>query len=1262
MSARFEILLGPAGAGKSKEYYEELVDASYADQGRQFYLIVPEQAGSSMEQRILSVCRERTGRRGFFNIDILGFSRLAHKIFEVLGYDTREVLGEYGKTILLRAVIARVRSELKLYRSSVDRRGFVDELKSLISELLLFDILPEDLEEAGRELGDSETQLRSKLADVIRVYRAFREDPVFEKNYMVGEELQGYFAKLLEEAGPIPELDQAVFYFDGFTGFTAGQRKVIEALAKRTAGMKFTITLDPQDAENGMFVQSREMLEQLRKLSPDAEVRSLNRTEKDTALSHLEQYVFRFPVHEYKGESPEKTGEISVWKAENPLEELRVVAEDIRHAVQKEGLRYRDVAVLTPDPAGLGSYLDLVMQEYELPYFSDVTRSFTNNPIIDAQLIALEIIDKDFAYEPVFSFLKTGVLDHALTEIGIDANEIEMLENHVIAHGIRGRRLWKKPARFYVGRREPDEQELQQLNRIDRVRELFLDVMKPLLPFAGQKEVPVKKIVAAMQKLGEDPRLCMDLRAKEAETDLERFGYLAEAHAYRGLDGKFREVLQKTADVLGELSMSVHELRETLLAGTGELHLGVIPPTLDRVLVGDLQRTRLDRVKRLYIMNLNDGIYPKPQAAGGILSDRERNALNQRIGEKTLAPDERRKRFQEQFALYLSMSKATDELVLTYSATTRDGSEMEPSFLLGRILRLFPGLRASAKRRETLAGVKHPDRLRLMKLLQKEEEAGLTVEEMAEKQMLLQIFPELAGMQEREKQGKERLSPELMKEIQLKISVSGMKRYADCPYSYFLQYILGLRPRKEHAVENLEVGLVLHGALEKLFREVKEQHGNDWKNISEETLREMAGRMVVESAKEYDLIPVDYVWDRDAAGTEENDTAGTEVKSEVEAEAEDTLTAAAAMETDGSAGGDEERTGEEPETEPVDAKMLQIISEMSDLAALSAEVFHRQLRDSKLLPEYMEAGFEAEFNADRPDGSEETVKVRGVIDRLDQFRDEDGGMYFRVLDYKTGDMKLDPRDLRDGRNLQLTLYTRILTEIFRKQKGEPVPAGMYYFRIFRPVTERPSDKAIGQAGSEEEAVKKQQDKKFRLRGPINVSPTDEEESDKPVHYVLELQESSAVGEDRGIRDARSLPITVNRKQGKLSGNPQLVDTEKMLGLGEYSLFKMKTMAEELLKGDIPRNPTRKEGSRSDSCSYCDSREVCRLRKEEVRGRYVPKIENEEELLARLAEEGNTHPVQLRNAELKVNASREQLRESFDDDGTDEDEEQSYGES
>lgn len=1188
--ADVKIMAGPAGSGKTSICYEQLVDAAAERLSEHFYLIVPEQAGSSTEQRLLLVNRERTGRPGFFNLDIFGFSRLAHTVLADAGIDSGEVLGEYGKTILLRSVMARVKKELNVYQGSVDRRGFVDEIKSLVSEFLLFDISPEDLEEAASGLGTEERQLQRKLADVITIYRAFREDPVFSGKYMVAEELQGFLAGFLSEEGEKASVDGAVFYFDGFTGFTAGQRKVIAQLAKRASELHFTITMDDGESTAGMFVQSREMLRQLMDMAPEAEVIFLKRKEKSGKLAHLEKHVFRFPVREYKGK---EGNELAVWKAENPLEELRITAEDIATGVRAGKCRYRDNVILTPDPAGLQSYLDQVMREYELPYFMDTTRSFTNNPIIDAQLLALEIIDRDFAYEPVFSFLKTSVLDAALASEGIEPGVVEMLENHVIAHGIRGRKLWGKTVMHFTGRREPGEEETVSLQKMERLRLLLLDILKPLSSFAGREEVPVNRMLEGLLRLADDPRLMLEEREKTAETELTRYGYLAEARAYRGLTEKFRQVLQKTADILGEIPMPVHELRETLLAGAAELHLGVIPPTLDRVFIGDLTRTRIDTVRNVYIINLNDGIFPRPAVSAGIINDRDRLTLDSLLKGKELAPGEGRKREEEQFSLYLAMSRALDRLVLSCSASGRSGGEQERSYLLGRIMRLFPGISEEIRVRKGLSGVRIPDRLRYMKIKEELREGRIGPAEEEQFAVLRQSFPELEHLGERERQGAEKLSPGLMKDLKLRISVSALQKYAGCPYSYFLQYILGLVPRKVHDIQEKDVGTVLHRTLELLFREMKEKRRNDWKGISEEELSAMAVEKVHAAASEMELI-------------------------------------------------------REDDREEISGKELHILQQMEELAVVSSKVLKRQLQESSLLPEVMEGSFEAEFTAERPDGSPETVQIRGVIDRLDMYHDEDGTAYLRLLDYKTGDKKLDPRDLRDGRNLQLALYTKILTEWAAKNAKDAVPAGMYYFHVDRPVLDELTKAAVEKAGGEEQAALAGIIKELRLRGLPNIGPLEDEESEKPLHYVLELQEKGAVGEDRSLQTAVSLPITVSTRNHSLSGHPLLLSTEDMVGIGEYGLLKMKQLAEELLKGDIPRYPTKIAGVRINSCTYCQAAQACLMREDEVRERYISANEDDNDLFRALAEEGNENPVALKNIRMKEHADPGELEEDLED--------------
>ena len=1186
MGAEVKILTGSAGSGKSGRIYEELVDAAYQHPEQRFYLIVPEQAGSSMEQRILSVNRERTGRAGFFNIDIIGFTRLAYRIFEEQGRSMRTVLEDYGKTILLRSVVGRVREKLQLYGGSVDRQGFIEELKSLFSEFLLFDIMPEDLEKALSELPEQGEQLRRKLSDVLTVYREFREDSAFLEQYMVAEELPAYLARLLAEPGEIRAVDGAVFYFDGFTGYTVAQRKVLERLTARASRMVFTVTLDPSDTATSMFGQSREMLQQLEQLAPGAEKVLQPAQPADTALKILTERVFRFPVREC---TKDPSGEISVWQAANPLEELRVVAEDIRERVRKGQLRYRDVAILTADTEGLASYADLVMREYELPFFSDRTRTFVNNPIIDAQLFALELLDRDFTYESVFSFLKTGVLDQAIRAEKLDPGCVELLENHVIAHGIRGRKLWKLEAsHFSCNDHRSDEEELQ-LEEIDQLRELFLSVLEPVLHFAGGKSYPVSRMIRGLRMLAEDPRLGLAEKGGQVKEELTDMGYPAEARAYLGIYEKYLSVLEKTEAILGSQSMTLHELRETLLIGVREIRIGVIPPTLDSVLIGDLERTRIHAVRALYVVGFNEGILPKQGSRGSILSERDREMLGTVLDGKVLAPDETEQRFREQFSLYLALSKASEHLTLTYSLKSRLGQEMEKSFLLGRIERIFPKLVEERRIRRRISGTRRPDRLAYLEMLRSEK--GKDEDEEVLLAALAEVFPELSEVHAERPQGKEVLPLELMKDLKLRISISQMERYSSCPYAYFLRYILQLLPRRTHELQELDVGLIMHDALRSVFRKVKVQHGNDWRNLDTETLSGLTGEAVRDAVREMKPVLLE--------------------------EAEE--------------GG----------------KAALILAELDSLAELTVEMQQRQLAGGQLLPDVLEGSFEAFFDADRPDGTKETVRIKGIVDRMDTLRPEEDTVYLRVLDYKTGDRKIDLRDLRDGRDLQLPIYTKILTEILRSGTPETIPVGMYYYHVTQPMLK--SDKK-----KEPEAVEAGVEKELKLRGILNVSPTAEEESGLPSHFYVELQEQEAVDQDRKLCSGRTLPV---KKEDEPYAGSVYATTGEMEALGDYALHQMKNLSEQILKGDIRKYPTRKEGARENACKRCDAAAVCRFRREDSREHFVAKVGDNKELLERLVTKGQANPVALDRMRMLEEIDEEVLREMVSEDRDEENEDE-----
>ena len=1197
MRSAVTIYTGGTNAGKSIKMYENLVDQAAGNPKRSFYLIVPEQAGSGMEQRILSIVRERTGKNGVFNIDIIGFTRLAYRVFNEQGRTMKTVMEEYGKTILLRSVAAKVKNELSLYRGSVDRQGFIEELKSLFSEFLLFDIHPEDLDAALTQIREKDPQLGNKLKDVLTIYRAFRESEVFREEYMVAEELPAYLAGLLSEPGEISCIDGAEFYFDGFTGFTAEQRKVLEALIPRASAMSFAVTLEPGEEKEALFSQSREMLEQLLTLAPGAKVVELKQenARRKEALHALSQGVFRFPARVYKGDTKKAAETIRIWKADTPLEEFRLAAEDIRRRVTAGEIRYRDAAILTPDMQGLAGYLDLVMTEYELPFFADQNRAFVNNPIIDAQLFILEMLDRDFTYESVFSFLKTGILDHAAEEIGIAALGWEQLENFVLEHGIRGRKLWGKELAHFNGRRELSEMEALILDQLEELRGLLLSVLKPVLKFTGKKAFPVPEMISAMTKIAEDPRLRLAERGEEAKADLLLMGRPAEAEAYLGLQEKFLSVLEKTALILRDEEMTIHDLRETLLIGVREIKVGVIPPTLDSVLIGDLERTRLGQVKVLYILNLNEGIYPRAKGKGGILSDQDRTDLEDLLcdlpGGKTLAPGETEKRFREQFSLYLAMGKPSDCLTLSFSEQTRTGGALERSYLLGKVLRMFPELKAVHRERRMLSGAKGPDRMEYLELLSKEKQDELAEEERKALRVLSGAFSGDAPEEAKEEDARVILPEKLMEYLadlgKIRVSVSRLEKYARCPYSYFLRYILDLKSRKLHEVQKVDVGLILHRILELTFREVRDEHANDWEGITEETLSRLIHKNMTRAIEE-----------------------------------------------------------EKPSLllqDLQDGKTGVVLKKLEELSENSIRVLKYQLSEGSMLPEMLECGFKAQFTAEGPKGREETVTITGIVDRLDTFREKDE-VFLRILDYKTSNTKFDLRDLRDGRKLQLTVYLKIMTELLKKTNRQAIPAGMYYFHVDQPVLKELSVKD----GSEEDAARREMEKNLKLRGVLNISPSDDESEgeEDPKHYLVELQEQEALDEERNLQSGRVLPI--ERNQSRELKKEFLATTKEMEGLGEFSLQKMKELTDRIFSGQMEKYPTRMSDSQDSSCKYCEGSAVCRFRKDTMAERIIRKVPDSGALMTELSEKGQRNKVALKGLSLYEKPSDEEMRDNLKD--------------
>ena len=806
MSLQF--ILGASGSGKSYYIYEKIIKESIENPGTNYIVLVPEQYSLALQRKMVTL----HPNKGSMNIDVIGFNRLSYRIFDELNIKPAKVLEDFGKTMLIRQVAGEVEDKLKIYGKSLDKSGFIDEVKSLMSEMYQYDLSKDCLNQILDKLDDTDTLLRDKLQDMLTIFTAFHER--VKEEYIVAEQLTELLFSNICRSNLIKN---SVIVLEGFTGFTPIQLKCIGELMAYAKKVYAVLTIDKtfynkkKICEHELFHLSRETMDNLERIAATKRVlkeedifiegEGINRWNSENTndeLIHLEKNLFRYPYKQYQKE----VENIKITSFDNPRKEIMGVAEQIKKLVICNGYRYKDIAVISGDFENIIGYVDQLMPKYGIPYFLDYSRPIKNNQYIDSILHLLRIVEDNFSYDSVFAFLKSGAI------ADMEADEIEELENYVLARGIKGFKLWNKPWE----------------DSVEEIRAYFMEAVLPFYDKVKGNKVCINEYADAMYSFMEN--LSYEERMKE-EGDLYN---------------KLVSLLEKMKEIMGSRCVKIDEFSELIDLGLKDISLGMIPGKLDMVTIGDITRTRLEDIKVLFIVGANDGIIPKKNVPAQIITDREK----ERLGELdfNLAPTEKMNSFIEQFYLYINMTKPKDKLFISYTTMNSDNEVMRPSYIVGRIKNIFKKL-VITNAKDEKAFVSTPDSgvenlvEGLLELLNGDGTNGeITLklyrvyEDLGYNNILERIFEAMCYSNIPDK-----LTPQVADLVKLNLmsqSVSRLEQFANCAYAYFLKYTLKLRERDIKNIDNRNIGNILHSAMERLYRHVHDDMSNEWSNIDDE--------------------------------------------------------------------------------------------------------------------------------------------------------------------------------------------------------------------------------------------------------------------------------------------------------------------------------------------------------------------------------------------------------------------------------------------
>ena len=1004
-----EFIIGRAGTGKTEECLRAMQQEMRREAvGPALILLLPEHMTYKVERQ-LAAAMEAEGS-GFLRAQVFGFRRFAQQVLLDVGGAAQPRITEIGRRLLLKRVLQAQEDKLRFFQRAARQRGFSASLAEAVDEFKSYGIVPERLTAAAEKVSD--TRLQDKLQDLALLYDGFAAS--MAGRYNDAGDLLDKLAARLPEASLIAG---AEIWVDGFIFFNPQEKQILRALLQQAKHVHITLPLDAGDCpeenrrETGIFHRAYRTFQELQllagELGQECRVRSLPAAHRFQAggLENIEQQLFRFPQQP----AAEATG-IQLVEAATRRLEAEAAAADMLRLCREKGWHWRDIGVLLRDGDAYEKMLELVLQDYKIPFFSDSKRPGVHHPLAELVRSALEVLH-GWRYDAVFRCLKTDFFP-------VTRGQADLLENYVLEFGIRGFR-WTMAEDWHYRRgmqAEASEEELLALERINLVRRAVATPLAALEAAVGQAK-NVRELTRAIYEFLQELAVPETL-AKWAQ-EAEQAGRLVEAREHRQVWDDVMELLDQLVETSGEELPDRKEYEAVLGEGLDALEISLIPPGLDYVTIASFDQNSLDNVRAVYILGANEGIMPRRSQEKGLLSDAERLYLADAGVELSSGSVEGS--FGEKYLLYRGFTEAREYLWVSYALADAAGNGLEPSPLVRRLRRIFPQRPVlsipleSMERRDSLQAAEGRQAVSglaaaLRGCREKHQLASLwrevynwSLEQPALQPALQMVIRGLFAQADTDRLPASLARQLYTKNRRLQGSVTRFERFRGCPFSHFAQYGLRLKERKVYQFQAPDRGNLLHDVLRAFGEELKAQ-GRRWQEVSSAEAAALSDRLVAELAPQ-----------------------------------------------------------QQNEILLSSAQYKNLLQRLQGAAESSIQ----RMIALDAVSQFHPAAFERSFGHGPgamppltyalPEDCE--LEIMGTIDRIDIAED---GRYFVILDYKTGNAWINLLDVYYGLRLQLLTYLLAARNLLARSQQEPVlPAGMLYCFLKRPmlsVNHRPSAK------------------------------------------------------------------------------------------------------------------------------------------------------------------------------------------------------------
>ena len=831
-----QIVYGTSGTGKSTYIFNQINEQIKQKSPYKIKVITPEQFSYTAEQKLL----ETSSSQSMISAEVITFARMAYRILGEVGKKTRINLSGSGKAMLIDHILLTENNKFSFLGKSDEN---VEMISRQLTELKKHQVQLDTLKEVTKNTQDK--YLQKKLEDITNLYDLYNNS--IQNQYIDENDGLTLLAEELEESNEFKNCD---IYIDEFAGFTLQEYEILRKLMRISHKITITICVDNlqenTNADIDTFYSNKQTVKRILEIANQEQIEVekpifLNTPYrfKTEELQHLAENMAS-PFYKKYDKQNEN---LSIFLASNPYSEIENVAIQITK-LAKKGYKYEEMAVITKNIDTYSSLCKAIFEQYNIPVFIDEKKDLGSNILVRYVLSLLEIFAKNWSYESVFGYIKTGLLD-------LDTQEIAVLENYCLKWGIKGSKWHAKEWNFYD---ETEEQQKQIIYVRDKVVEPLLKFKKQL---AGLKTV--KEITTGLYEFLVQNNIYEKLEQKIEE--LKQNNELEIAKQYELSIKILTDLFDEIVLVLGNKNITFDRYAKILKMGFNQSDLGTIPATADQVIVGDVDRSRSHKVKAVFIIGLNDGSFPSIQRDEGFLDDKDRNILKEQGIE--LAKGTIEQIYDDNFNIYKAFTTAEEKLYLSYASSDAEGKSLRASILINKIKRIFPNIKEQSdvieRKSEVLLSKTTFDELlvNLRNFTQGEEIEPIWFDVYNYYQANYKIKLESAIKALQYKNEPEKLKQNKLEKLYgntLKTSVSRLEEYQACAFSYYLKYGLKLKEKDSFNVEAVDTGNLMHEVIDSFFERLDELNISV-KNIEEEQIKQITEDIVEEklALKKYDI-------------------------------------------------------------------------------------------------------------------------------------------------------------------------------------------------------------------------------------------------------------------------------------------------------------------------------------------------------------------------------------------------------------------------